>query len=88
MLPSAHATPIRDPGSGLRADARRARWRRLSPLARDIVVVLAVKALLLGLLWYAFFREPAAPEMKMDPLRVEQKLLGAEPVRESQDALR
>ena len=88
MLPSAHATPIRDPGSGLRAAARRARWRRLSPLARDIVVVLAVKALLLGLLWYAFFREPAAPEMKMDPLRVEQKLLGAEPVRESQDALR
>ena len=62
--------------------------RRLSPLARDIVVILAVKAVVLGILWYAFFRAPAAPQMTMDPLRVEQKVLGPSPLPESPDALR
>jgi len=62
--------------------------RRLSPLARDIVVILAVKAVVLGILWYAFFRAPAAPQMTMDPLRVEQKVLGPSPLPESPDAFR
>jgi len=50
-------------------------WRRLSPFARDIVVVLLVKAIVLYALWFAFFRAPAAPGMKMDTLAVEQRLV-------------
>ena len=50
-------------------------WRRLSPLARDVTLILIVKAIVLGLLWFAFFRSPAAPQMTMDPQRVEQNLL-------------
>jgi hypothetical protein len=56
--------------------------RRLSPLARDIIVVLIVKAVILYILWYAFFRTPAAPGMTMDPLVVEQRLLAPAPVAE------
>jgi len=37
--------------------------------------VLVVKALVLALLWFAFFRTPAAPGMAMDPQRVERKVL-------------
>ncbi|MEO8303469.1 MAG: cytochrome oxidase putative small subunit CydP [Betaproteobacteria bacterium] len=54
-------------------------WSRLSPLARDIIVILIVKAIVLTLLWYAFFRAPAAPRMKMDPVRVEQRFLAPLP---------
>jgi len=46
------------------------RWRHMSPLARDVTVVLALKAVVLSLLWFAFFRTPAAPHMTMDPQRV------------------
>ena len=47
----------------------------MSPLARDITVILIVKAIVLGLIWLAFFRSPAAPRMAMDPQRVEQNVL-------------
>ena len=47
----------------------------MSPLARDITVILIVKAIVLLLLWLAFFRTPAAPRMTMDPQRVEQNVL-------------
>ncbi len=60
----------------------------MSPLARDIVVVLVVKAIVLSLLWFAFFRAPAAPGMSMDPLRVEQKVLAPAPVPEPPHAIR
>ena len=53
----------------------RAWWKRSSPLARDIMVILVVKAMVLCLIWLAFFRAPEAPRMAMDPQRVEQKLL-------------
>jgi hypothetical protein len=53
--------------------------RRLSPLARDIIVVLVVKAMVLYLLWFAFFRAPAAPGMLMDTLVVEQRLFAPAP---------
>ena len=46
-----------------------------SPLARDIIVVLLVKAIVLYALWFAFFRVPAAPGMRMDTLVVEQRLV-------------
>jgi hypothetical protein len=37
---------------------RRPRWLRLSPLGRDLSVVLAVKLAALALLWWAFFSHP------------------------------
>jgi hypothetical protein len=47
----------------------------MSPLARDIVIVLVVKALVLTLLWFAFFRTPVAPNMTMDPERVAERIV-------------
>jgi hypothetical protein len=64
------------------------RWQRLSRLARDIVLVLVVKAIALGLLWFAFFRAPVAPQMAMDPQRVEQKFLAPTPIPEPSHAVR
>ena len=58
--------------------------RRLSPFARDIVVVLLVKAIVLYALWFAFFRAPAAPGMKMDTLAVEQRIIA--PATDSESA--
>ncbi len=43
----------------------------MSLLARDITLVLVIKATVLGGLWFAFFRAPAAPHMAMDPRQVE-----------------
>ena len=47
----------------------------MSPLARDLTLILIAKAIVLALLWFAFFRSPAAPHMAMDPQRVEQNVL-------------
>ena len=55
--------------------ARSAKGAPLSPLARDLTLILIAKAIVLGLLWFAFFRSPAAPHMAMDPQRVEQSVL-------------
>ncbi len=60
----------------------------MSPLARDITLALIVKAIVLGLLWFAFFRAPAAPQMAMDPHRVEQKVLAPSPFTELPHAVR
>ena len=57
----------------------RTRWRRLTPLARDVTLILLVKAAVLALIWFAFFRDPAAPRMQMDPQRVERALLAPAP---------
>jgi hypothetical protein len=64
------------------------RWRRASPLARSIAIILIVKAVVLCLLWFAFFRAPAAPRMAMDPQRVEQKFLAPAPHPEPPHAVR
>ena len=66
--------------------AARTRWRRLSPLARDISLVLLAKAAILGLLWWAFFSTPTAPRMAMDPQRVESRLLRPAPLPEAPHA--
>ena len=66
--PSSSATPIRE--------SRLARWWRESPLGRDIVVILIVKALVLCALWFAFFRAPVARHMTMDPKAVEVQVAG------------
>ena len=75
MRPSRQFSPF--PGTGSRSSAHRpfAWWSHLSPLARDLTLILIAKAIVLGLLWFAFFRSPAAPQMAMDPQRVEQNVL-------------
>jgi hypothetical protein len=66
--PSRPAGPHRSIFSG------QAPWRSMSPLAREIVAVLVVKAIVLTLLWFAFFRAPVAPHMTMDPERVAERI--------------
>ena len=46
----------------------------MSPLARDIIIVLVVKAIVLTFIWFTFFRAPAAPHMTMDPERVAERI--------------
>ena len=60
----------------------------MSPLARDIVVILVVKVLVLYALWFAFFRTPVAPRMKMDPKAVERQVAGPRPHSEAPHAVR
>ena len=72
------APPIvgRPPATGASAHLSRlgAWWASLSPLARDITIVLLIKAVLLWLLWFAFFRQPVAPGMAMDAQAVAARL--------------
>ena len=53
----------------------------MSPLARDIIIVLVVKAIVLTFIWFTFFRTPVAPHMTMDPERVAERIVapGATP---------
>jgi type II secretory pathway component PulM len=64
----------------------RASWARLGPLGRDISLVLLVKVILLFLLWWAFFWDPAEPRSAMDPQHVAQRLLTANPAPETTHA--
>ena len=64
------------------------RQRRFSPLARDIALILMVKAIVLAFLWFAFFRSPAAPHMAMEPQRVERNILAPAPSPEPPDDIR
>ena len=62
------------------AASLRARWKRATPFARDISLVLVLKLVLLVMLWAAFFRGPAVPhtaDVKAE--RAAQRLLGADP---------
>jgi hypothetical protein len=88
MLGTRPVTP--PPGTGRHSPlaAARARWAACSPLAREIAVILIVKATVLGLLWFAFFRAPAAPGMAMDPQRVVHRLGVNPPAPEAPDAVR
>ncbi len=62
-------------------------WAARTPLVRNVTVILIVKAVVLLVLWFAFFRTPAAPHMKMDPQRVEQRLLAPPPSQEMPHAI-
>ena len=64
----------------------RPRWRRAGPLARDVTIVLLIKALALLLVWGAFFREPAAPGMSMEVARVADRVVTPAPAPGSPDA--
>jgi len=59
---------------------------RVGPLGRDISVVLLVKAILLFLLWWAFFRAPAAPAPDSVSQLAAQRLLGPGPTHEAPHA--
>ncbi len=48
----------------------RARWGRLSPLSRDITLVLIAKLAALSLLWWVFFSHPAPRQPVLDAPRV------------------
>ena len=60
----------------------------LSPLARDIVIVLVVKAIVLTALWFAFFRAPVARHMTMDPARVAERIVAPQNPSEPAHAVR
>lgn len=66
----------------------RARWFRLSPLGRDITVILVVKFAALALLWWAFFSDPAAVHMTVEAPRVEARLVPSASPQESPRAIR
>ncbi len=51
----------------------------MTPLAREIIVILAIKTAALAVLWLTFFRAPAAPHMTMDSEEVAQHVLVAAP---------
>ena len=62
------------------AASLRARWARATPFARDISLVLALKVVLLVMLWAAFFRGPAVPHTAdVKAGLAVQRLLGADP---------
>jgi hypothetical protein len=63
-------------------------WRRLSPLGRDIVVILVVKFAALALLWWAFFSHPTATHMRVESSRVEERLLSPASSQEDVRAVR
>jgi hypothetical protein len=88
MPPSRQLAPFPAAETRLPFASWRARWNRLTPLARDIILILIVKAIVLGLIWFAFFRAPVARHMAMDPQRVEQKVLAPSPIPELPHAVR
>lgn len=61
---------------------------RVSPLAREITLVLVLKFLLLWLLWRAFFSQPLAPHMRLDPARVDDILLSIPATQDAASAQR
>jgi len=68
--------------------ACRAHWRRLSPLSRDVTLILLFKAAALMLIWWLFFSTPMAPRMHAAPDRVADRLLSPLPPPEAADAHR
>ena len=65
-----------------------ARWKRLSPLTRDVTFVLVLKATALGILWSLFFSAPIARHMSLVPDRVADRLMSPSPALERADVLR
>jgi hypothetical protein len=63
-------------------------WKRLSPLTRDVTLVLVLKVTALGILWSLFFSAPLARHMSVVPDRVAERLLAPNPPSRDADALR
>jgi hypothetical protein len=60
----------------------------LSPLGRDVAIILAVKFAALVLLWWAFFSHPVARHMTIEASQVEAHLAGNPAPGESTNAAR
>jgi hypothetical protein len=71
----------------LLADCR-IRWKRLSPLARDVTIVLVLKATALGILWSVFFSAPVARHMDVPTDRVADRMVSFQVLPEHADAFR
>jgi len=67
------ARDVTTPRTPLSGASRKA---RLGPLARDILIILAVKFAVLAGLWWAFFSHPVANRMSVEPQRVDARLFG------------
>ncbi len=67
------STSGQSPAAPLRG--RILRWARGPTFARDIVLVLVIKLVLLMALKYAFFNHPQAENMSMRPADVAQAIL-------------
>jgi hypothetical protein len=50
-------------------------WLRLSPLGRDLAVILVLKFAALALLWWVFFSHPTATHMRVESSRAEAHLI-------------
>jgi len=66
----------------------RARWKRLTPLTRDVTLVLVLKVTGLGILWLLFFSAPLAQHMRLVPDRVAERLMSQPPPAGETDAHR
>ena len=53
----------------------RARWARLSPLGRDLALILVLKFAALALLWCVFFSHPTATHMRVESSRADAHLI-------------
>ena len=53
----------------------RGAWSRTGPFAREITFVLILKFVLLWVIWWAFFSDPAARPMQLELSQVEQRSL-------------
>jgi hypothetical protein len=78
--PSHHRPLLRRRGDGW--------WRRLSPLGRDIVVILVIKFAALALLWWVFFSHPTAPHMRVETSRIDARILASDSLQEAPRAVR
>ena len=67
--------------------ACRARWKRLSPLTRDVTFVLVLKVWALALLWSLFFSAPLARHMSVAPDQVAQQFVSPSAPPKEADAL-
>ena len=68
--------------------AYRDRWKRLSPLTRDVTFVLVLKVTGLCILWALFFSAPLARHMSLAPDRVAERLVAPSPPSDEADARR
>jgi hypothetical protein len=64
----------------------RARWNGASPFAREVTLVLVLKATALAVLWWLCFSAPLAPRMSVAPERVAAQLLAPVPPPAGPDA--
>jgi len=66
--------------------AYRDRWKRLSPLTRDVTFVLVLKVTGLCVLWALFFSAPLAHRMRVLPDLVADRLVAPSPPPKAVDA--